>query len=84
MVVCADAGRKLDNLVALDIDVPLEVGAHLPLHLVDLLEAKHLLCNYAPRMVRVCVIADDLRRDHESREEQSVATRTPGVRESHL
>jgi hypothetical protein len=71
-VLRANTGCKVEKLIALDIEVPLEVSAHLSFHLVDLLEAKHLLCDDAPRIVRVRFIANDLRRDHEGRDEESV------------
>jgi hypothetical protein len=64
---------EFHNLIAQDIEVPLEVGAHLPLHLIDLLAGKHMLCDYGPRTGRVGVIADDLRGDNEGRKEESVA-----------
>ena len=57
--------------------VPLQVSAHLPLHLVHLLECEHLLSDDAPTLVRVGVIADDLAGDHEGRDEQPVTRRAP-------
>jgi hypothetical protein len=74
----ADAGLELDNLFALDVEVPFEVGAQLPLHLVDLLEGEHILRDNDPGLIRVRVVADDLRRNHECRDEKSVAGWTPG------
>jgi hypothetical protein len=54
------------------VKLPLQVGAHLTLHLVDLPERKHSLTDDAPGFVGVCVIADDLGSNHESRDEQAV------------
>lgn len=52
--------------------VPLQVPAHLPLHLVHLLQLEHLLRDDTPTLVRVRVVADDLAGDHERRDEKSV------------
>lgn len=49
-MLSTNTGRKVGKLVAMDIEVPLEEGAHLPLHLIDLLYAKHPLSDDFPRM----------------------------------
>ena len=40
-------------------ELPVQVVAHLPLHLVDLPQRKHALRHYTPRLVRVSVVAHD-------------------------
>ena len=40
--------------------LPLEITAHLSLHLVDLAEGEHALGDDAPRLVRIGVVADNL------------------------
>jgi hypothetical protein len=57
----------------LNVQLPLKVGAHLPLHLVDLPQSEHTLTNDAPGLVRVGVIADDLGSNHERRDEEAVS-----------
>lgn len=59
-MVRSDSRLELGNLLALHIEVPLKVAAHFPLHLVDLLEREHLLRHYAPRLVGVSVVTNDL------------------------
>ena len=49
----------------LDVELPFEVGAHFPLHLVALPEGEHALADDGPGLVRVGVVADDLEGDHE-------------------
>jgi hypothetical protein len=39
--------------------LPLEVRTHLALHLVDVAKVEHALSDDGPRLVAVCVIADD-------------------------
>ena len=56
----------------LDIELPLQVGTHLPLHLVDLPKGKHTLTDDTPRLVRVSVIAYDLGSNHKSRDKKAV------------
>jgi hypothetical protein len=60
----------------LDIQFPIQVLAHLPLHLINLPQLEHPLPNYTPRLVRICVVTDYLRCDHEGGDEESVARRT--------
>lgn len=74
-------GRAIGGVFLLDLDLenlqlllgnrehPLEIRAHLPLHLVDLLQRKHALTNYTPRLFRIRIVADNLRGDHERRDE---------------
>jgi hypothetical protein len=57
----------------LDIELPLQVGTHLPLHLVDLPKDKHTLTDNTPRLVRISVIAYDLGSNHKSRDEEAVS-----------
>jgi len=56
----------------LDIELPLKVGTHLALHLVDLPKGKHTLTDDTPRLVRIHVITYDLGSNHESRDEKTV------------
>ena len=49
----------------LEIELALEIAAHLTLHLVDLAEGKHALVHGAPGLVRVGVVTDDLGGNHE-------------------
>ena len=67
-----DHRLKLLKCSGLYVELPLQVGAHLALHLVDLPERKHSLTDDAPRFVGVCVIADDLGSNHKGRDEQAV------------
>lgn len=53
---------------------PLEVGAHLSLHLIYLLERVEALADDAPGLVRVGIVADHLGGDHECGNEETVAT----------
>jgi hypothetical protein len=48
-----------------DSQLPLEITAHLAFHLIDLAQRKHALSNDAPGLVRVSVVANDFRGDHE-------------------
>lgn len=59
-VLGTDEGLELGDFLARDVEVPLEVAAHLALHLVDLLKLEQFLSDDAPRLVRVGVVADDL------------------------
>jgi hypothetical protein len=61
-------GERLE-LGGFDVKEPLEVRAHLALHLVDLLERVEVLPDDAPRLVRVGIVADYLGGDHERRNE---------------
>ena len=56
----------------LDVELPLQVGAHLALHLVDFPKGEHTLADYTPRLVGVCVIADDLGSNHKRGDEEAV------------
>ena len=38
-----DPGLKIQQCRGIDVEPPLEVGAHLPLHLVDLPKSEHTL-----------------------------------------
>ena len=67
-----------------DAKLPLEVGAHLPLHLVDLPEDVHTLTDDTPRLVGVSVIADDLGSNHKGRDEESVSGGTARGDEARL
>ena len=51
----------------------MHISTHLPLHLVDLWEGEHAVADDRPRLVRVYVVADDLRREHERSYEQTMA-----------
>jgi len=65
-------GRILLNAIitqhqGIDIELPLQVGAHLSFHLVDLPECELALANDTQRLVGISIITDDLGREHESR-----------------
>ena len=60
---------KIPQRYRIHIQLPLQVLAHLPLHLVDLAQLKHTLRDDTPRLIRVSVVADDLGREHERRDE---------------
>jgi hypothetical protein len=77
-VLLLDALGKGFELWGLDVEEPLEIGAHLALHLVYLLEGVEVLADDAPRLVGVSVVADDLRRYHEGGDEETVTARTTG------
>jgi hypothetical protein len=64
-VLYVDAGFKLNKISLLDIEMPLEQGAHLQLHLADLVKGEHILSDFGPRLIRVCVVCEDLGRNHE-------------------
>ena len=49
----------------LDVELPLEIAAHLALHLVDLAEGEHALAHDAPGLVGVGVVTDNLGCNHE-------------------
>jgi hypothetical protein len=76
-------GESLD-LRGFDMKEPLEVRAHLVLHLIYLLESVEVLSDDTPRLVGVGVVANDLRGDHEGRNEQTVATGSSSGGESLL
>lgn len=48
-----DSSLKVAQRRRIDVELPLQVGAHLPLHLVDLPKREHTLTDSAPRLVRV-------------------------------
>ena len=48
----------------LDVELALEIAAHLALHLVGLAEGEHALIHDAPGLVRVGVVTDDLGGNH--------------------
>ena len=52
-----------------NVQVPLQVATHFPLHLVDFLQRKHFLRHDAPRLVRIGVVADDFAGNHKGRDE---------------
>lgn len=56
----SDVLLERNDLFAADVQVPFKITAHFALHLVDLLEGKHLLSDDTPRLVRVRVVANDL------------------------
>lgn len=75
---------KVAEVIRFDVELPVQVGAHLAFHLVDLAEGEHALANDAPRLVGVGVVADHLAGDHEGREEETVSRRSAGGREALL
>ena len=58
-------GLEFLERARLDIELPLQVRAHLALHLINLPEGKHSLTDNAPGLVGVGIIADDLGSNHE-------------------
>jgi hypothetical protein len=68
----------------LDVEIPVEVGAHLALHLVDLAEGEHALADDAPGLVAVRVVADHLAGDHECGQEEAVPRGSASGREALL
>lgn len=75
---------ELLQLLRRDVEDPLEVAAHLSLHLVDLAKGEHSLPDDAPRLVGVGIVAHDLRGDHKCRYEEAVTGRAPGSGETAL
>ena len=71
--VLADHVLELLEGTRLNVQLPVEILAHLVLHLVDLPELKHALAGDRPGLVRVGVIADHFGRDHERRNKEAVA-----------
>jgi hypothetical protein len=66
-------GLEFLERAGLDVELPLQVGTHLALHLVNLPKGKHTLTNDAPGLVGISIIADDLGSNHECRDEETVA-----------
>jgi len=64
--ILLDAMCKIVECGGINIEPPLQVGAHLTSHLVDLLECKHALANDTPRLVGISIVADYLG-EHKSR-----------------
>ena len=54
---------KIAQHQGINIELPLHIGAHHLFHLLDLPECEHAW----PRLVGISIIADDLGREHESR-----------------
>lgn len=67
--VSTDLVFELLQNLRLDIQLPLQITTHLPLHLVDLPKGEHALADDTPRLVGVGVVADDLGSDHERGDE---------------
>lgn len=62
--IMLNASLKVAQRRGVDVELPLQVGAHLPFHLVDLPERKHALSNDAPRLVRIRIVTYDLGSKH--------------------
>lgn len=58
------------------IELPLEILAHLALHLINFPELEHALCHNAPRFVGVRIVTDDLACEHECGNEETVSRRS--------
>jgi hypothetical protein len=56
---------KIAQRRGIDVELPLQVGAHLSFHLVDLPEGEHALSDDTPRLVGIRVVANDLGGEHE-------------------
>ena len=65
-------GLEFLECAGLDVELPLEVGTHLALHLIDLPKGEHALPDNAPGLVGIRVIADDLGSNHECGYEEAV------------
>lgn len=63
--ILLNAMLKIAQRRGIDVELPLQVGAHLSFHLVDLPESKHALANDTPRLVGISVVADNLGGKHE-------------------
>jgi hypothetical protein len=77
-----ESAFKFAEMIRLDVELPVQVGAHLAFHLVDLTESEHALADDAPRLVAVSVVTDHLAGDHERRQEQTMTGRSAGGREA--
>ena len=77
-------GLEFLECAGLDVKLPLKVGAHLTLHLVDLPKGKHALTNDTPGLVRVSIIADNLGSNHKCRDEETMTGGTAGSDKSRL
>ena len=77
-------GLEFLQCARLDVELPFQVGTHLPLHLVNLPEGKHALTNNTPGFVGIGIIAYDLGSDHECRDEETVAGGTASGDEPRL
>ena len=71
--VLTDHVLELLESTRLDVELPVEVLAHLALHLVDPPKLEHALADYQPGLVRIGIVADHLGGDHEHRDEETVA-----------
>jgi len=58
--ILLDAMCKIAERGGIDVELPLQIGAHLTFHLVDLPECEHALANDAPRLVGISIVADNL------------------------
>lgn len=81
-VLLLDALGKRLELGSIDMEDPLEVGAHLSLHLVDLFEGIEVLADDTPRLVAVGVIAHYFGRDHKGGNKKAMPTRSSGSGET--
>lgn len=70
--------------VGVGLELPLEVRAHLALHLVGLAQREEVLADDGPGLIRVRVVTDDLTRNHEGGEEVVAAAAPVGRGEAHL
>jgi hypothetical protein len=61
---------------AVDVQLPVQVSTHLSFHLVDLAEAKNVLSDDTPGLVRVGIVTDNFRSDHKRGNEKAVARRS--------
>jgi hypothetical protein len=77
-------GLELLEGAGLNVELPLEVGTHLTLHLIDLPKGEHALTDNAPGLVGVGIIAYDLGSNHECRDEESVSRGPASGDESRL
>jgi hypothetical protein len=64
--------------------IPLQIPTHLSLHLIHLLQTKHLLSHNTPTLITVRIIANDLASDHKRRYEQPMPARPARGREAGL
>ena len=59
--------------MGLNVELPLQVGALFPLHLVDILEGEHAVADDGAGPVGIGLVAHDLGGDHERGYRQAMA-----------
>jgi len=62
--IAAHLRLKVAQCRGINVQLPLQVTTHLTYHLINL-QGEHTLANDAPRLVGICIVADNLGGDHE-------------------